>query len=588
MRVGIDFARSARTMMRIVPLSIGVVIASVALTTAADQTRLRRSSSQPLHGVRASHPRVTAGAGNVQYYGGHVISHVQVVNVNWGANVASVATSGMPGFYTAITNSSYFDWMGEYDTAGKTPQDGMPGSNQHIYRGTFLRSVTITPQNANTSLVDTDIQTELVAQIGSGALPAPQIDPEGGVNTLYMINFPPGISITDPSGNTSCQQFCAYHGTTQVSGVASGVPYGVMPDLSSGACSQGCGGGATALDAYTSTASHELGEAVTDTEIGLSSGGSLRPIAWYDQQGGEIGDICVVASSFVQLAGFTVQALWSQRLGQCVSEDPTLPLCGAQRPCRPCGASDNGQACNGGTPVCQTTPSNPQFGQCVACTANAACTNPMKPICDTTTNTCRGCSMNSDCAAPAPKCDTQTGQCVACLANADCTSPATPTCDPTSKTCVGCASKSDCPNGTCATNPSDPNKGKCVQCQTNTDCPANQACDPGNDTCVGCNSNSDCKNPSTPVCNSGSHTCVGSGSGPGSGSDAGSGAPNPFGNGNGNGNGGGGGGNGANGGGTGSSGGCALTPTGGTGVPLAFGFMGALVALTAFRRRRRD
>src|SRR6185312_10360249 len=45
----------------------------------------------------------------------------------------------------------------------------------------------------------------------------------------------------------------------------------------------GCAGGLALLDALTSTSSHELCEAITDPVPGDG---------WYDDQNGEIGDIC--------------------------------------------------------------------------------------------------------------------------------------------------------------------------------------------------------------------------------------------------------------------------------------------------------
>ena len=87
-------------------------------------------------------------------------------------NVNTTVKNGMGGFYTAVTNSAYFDWLSEYNTVGVNGTDGHPGSNQTIGRGTYYGQVTITPGNSSTSLTDGAIQTELKSQISAGHLPA--------------------------------------------------------------------------------------------------------------------------------------------------------------------------------------------------------------------------------------------------------------------------------------------------------------------------------------------------------------------------------------------------------------------------------
>lgn len=492
----------ARTRMLPVTLAATLCLAAAGQAHAAPRAK---GSSNPISELRPKHPG--APSASVVYYGGHIISHVQVVVVFWGSSVPSVATSNMGPFYTAITNSSFLDWMGEYDTATASAYDGMAGSNQHLYRGTMYKTVTITPKNTSGSITDNDIANELDAQISASVLPAPTVDAEGGVDTLYMVYFPSNVVISDPSGGTSCNskyqsqnEFCGYHSgyQTVVGGKTVTVPFGVIPDLSYGGCLNGCGG-TTELENFTLTSSHELAEALTDTEITMASSIG-RPMGWYDQYNGEIGDICAnMSGSATTVAGYTVQKEWSQRLGNCIGEDPSLPLCnGSVRPCRPCAASDDGGACNGTTPVCETNASSPKFGNCVACTSNTQCGSPTAPVCDATSDTCKGCSQDSQCGGATPKCDTGSGACVACNVSNDCTSPAASICDSSSHTCRGCKGSSDCS--------------------------APSVCDQGTGTCVGCHSDADCPNPNLNKCDVSSHTCV-SGKPSGPGSDGGVGLP---------------------------------------------------------------
>jgi hypothetical protein len=61
------------------------------------------------------------------------------------------------------------------------------------------------------------------------------------------------------------------------------------------------------LDSLTTTASHELAEAVTDPVPGTG---------WYDDANGEIGDVC--AWQRKQLDRWTVQLKWSNAAQACV------------------------------------------------------------------------------------------------------------------------------------------------------------------------------------------------------------------------------------------------------------------------------
>ena len=247
-----------------------------------------------------------ATAVHLNYYGGHVIPNVKVVSVFWGPNVNSTTTSQIGGFFSSVTNSPYFDWLSEYDTTISG------GTNQHIGRGNYYGAVTIAPSTSSTSIDDSQIQSEINSQISAGHLPAPD------ANTLYMTYFPHGTTITQ-GGSQSCVQFCAYHGTFTRSG--SSVYYGVIPDLYAGSgCDTGCGSSTNLFNNVTSVTSHEMIEAVTDAEIGLATQIG-PPIAWYDTNQGEIGDICNGEQGTV--AGYTVQKEWDNATSSCIVSKST-------------------------------------------------------------------------------------------------------------------------------------------------------------------------------------------------------------------------------------------------------------------------
>jgi hypothetical protein len=284
--------------------------------------------------------KAQAGSSNqglVQYWGGPVISNVNVVQVMWGAFVDAPSTTGLDQFFTDITSSNYFALLAEYSTVGLNGNGSgsPPGSNQLIGPGVFGGKFTISPSlcpgsatipPVSCSINDTQIQNELVRQVNAARLPQPVQDSQGNYNTLYMIYFPPGVTIVLAAGVNSCQQFgfCAYH-----SNVLSGnkLPYGVFPDFgpTSGcsAAGQHCGSG-TSQQNLTSASSHELAEAATDVDAG-SATTLAPPLAWADQNSGEeIADFCNhnQAQVTVNSNTYTVQSMWSNMQGECVIAPP--------------------------------------------------------------------------------------------------------------------------------------------------------------------------------------------------------------------------------------------------------------------------
>jgi hypothetical protein len=232
------------------------------------------------------------------YRGGPVISNVKVFTVYWNAGVPN--QSALDGFYGTIVNSPYVDWLSEYDTP-----------TQKIGRGSFIGSYVDPSAPTTTQLTDDAIRQELGKLIDQGSLPAPDAD------TLFMMHFPAGVSIT-MDGAASCQQFCAYH-SSFVHGAAT-VYYGIMPDFSGGCAS--CGGESTQLDGTTVVASHEVAEAMTDPDIGVANDTqNEKMLAWYDDTNDEIGDVCEGQSATV--AGYRVTQLWSNQRSSCYAPSPS-------------------------------------------------------------------------------------------------------------------------------------------------------------------------------------------------------------------------------------------------------------------------
>lgn len=280
--------------------------------------RLQHQGAGQLFSPREIEPfRLQAPAdAQLVYRGGKVIASPKIYAVFWenGTNTVNATVKDqVPGFYKSAVDSPYMDWLSEYDTP-----------TQHIGRGSYGGTLTLHPDNASNSLTNQDIQAEINRQIDAGVLPRPD------ENTIYMIHFPPQVSI-DLDGAKSCQAFCAYHNTLSRGGQS--VYYGVMPDLSPGSpCAGGCGGAHNFFDNQTSVASHELIETVTDPDVGLANN-DPKKLGWYDDKYGEIGDICNAQQGALPGPGtsYTVQKEWSNRNHGCIVTAPSPPVANAGR-----------------------------------------------------------------------------------------------------------------------------------------------------------------------------------------------------------------------------------------------------------------
>jgi hypothetical protein len=281
-------------------------------------------------------PDSAPSGAHLTYNGGRVNSATQAIVVLWGSgsyesHVTSTGTPSMLSFYNQVlSNGSYASWLNsEYNTVNNS-YNGTK-TNQNIGNGSASQVITITPSSSSTTVDDSTIQSELSAQISAGHLPAPTHDAAGNNTTYYAIFFPHGITITQ-GGSNSCQAggFCAYHGT--VSGGSQGeFYYGVHPDMQAGSgCDTGCGSASTAFGNYTSVASHELTEMITDAEVGIASNGNGPPLAWYDNTNGEIGDICnAQQGSYTACDGqtYVIQQEFSNAQNNCINYP--APSCGA-------------------------------------------------------------------------------------------------------------------------------------------------------------------------------------------------------------------------------------------------------------------
>lgn len=226
---------------------------------------------------------------SLTYRGGPLLAPVQVFTIYIGSAWATAPLTTLAGqldaFFTFVLSSQLMDQLAEYDT-----------SNYTIGHGTFLGSTVLSSVDPPASVTDAWVQTTLQNAIDGGK-PVPPI----GQNLLYFVYLPPGVTLVQGNAR-SCQAFCGYHDSIG-DGSSGTIYYAAMPYPN---CA-GCLGGLSALDALTSTSSHELCEAITDAVPGSG---------WYDDANGEIGDICAWQSR--KLGAYTVQLEWSNASKQCV------------------------------------------------------------------------------------------------------------------------------------------------------------------------------------------------------------------------------------------------------------------------------
>ena len=297
--------RSALTFVLLAGILPGLSGFGVAAAAVPRIQKIRASGAAPNGSVAPNcvNPVLTYGKGAL-------IEKVKVFDVFYAPGNPYEEEFGK--YYQAITNSSLFDMLQEYNVKA-----GTMGATQDwtISRGSYVGKFTDTNKatGPTINLPDQQIQTYLDGLITANKVPAPDD------NMFYVIYFPGNVNPTTPNGNSCIVKgaaFCAYH-TSFTSTSGANVRYAVMPNQDTGDCTKVCG--ATGLAGWTAVASHELIESVTDPD----------PVSgWNDNADpthcGEIGDICTTGlmdeSDLVN--GYSVQKEWSNALKSCAVANP--------------------------------------------------------------------------------------------------------------------------------------------------------------------------------------------------------------------------------------------------------------------------
>jgi len=250
-------------------------------SSSSSTARLDRISRQQPNAVRHTPGRNESDL--LSYHGGPVLSHVDIITVFWGADVLN--PDGVNAFYADVTNSPYVDWLVEYSTP-----------TQAIGRGRMAGSIVDADPPAGDPS-DDDIAAELDRLVDAGRLPEPD------ENTLFMVHFPPGITVY--LGPYPSCGYLGYHSAYTRNGRP--VYYGVLPDCYSD------------FDETTAVSGHELLEAITDPD-------GTDEVAWNDDyygSQGEISDLC--GSTRGSIDGYAVLLGWSNSVGDCVASVDGVP-----------------------------------------------------------------------------------------------------------------------------------------------------------------------------------------------------------------------------------------------------------------------
>lgn len=235
------------------------------------------------------------GTPQLTYRGGPLITNVKLFGVYWGsawgaAQTPTVSRTTIDNFLGDLVTSAYIDLLSEYSVSGLT-----------IARGAYQGSVVL-GTDPGAQVDDSAIQSLIQQRIADGTIPP------WDANTLYAVFTPSGTTVTQ-GGSASCQTFCGYHNAVLDPNTNAALAYYcVLPYPDCSGCMQAADGSTLQpFDALTSVISHEVAEAITDPIPGAG---------WYDDQNGEIGDIC--AWQLTTVDGYTVQQEWSNQAGSCV------------------------------------------------------------------------------------------------------------------------------------------------------------------------------------------------------------------------------------------------------------------------------
>jgi hypothetical protein len=220
--------------------------------------------------LRLRRPMTSAAGNDLSYFGGPVQTGAQEYNILVNATTETPWGGKIGKFQTDLFSSTMFGIINQYNAAGT-----------YTVRGDY-------PVSYNTllPLLDSDIFNIIHAVITANHLPT-------GYGAEYHVFLQSGVrQCSTSAGGCYGVVYCAYHGSNDYSDIGH-VLYSVEPYQNINGCqvtNQPSPNGVLA-DSTASVLSHEMFETITDPDVAANN------LAWYNNNKGEIGDICAPANN---------------------------------------------------------------------------------------------------------------------------------------------------------------------------------------------------------------------------------------------------------------------------------------------------
>lgn len=257
----------------------------------------------PLRLIKNLRRPLTVSAGeNLSYYGGPVMTGANEYNILVNCSDESCWGGMISQFENDLYGSNMMSILSQYNASGTYSVGGDLPTTYQI----------------SGTLQDQDIDNILYSVITANNLPT-------GYGAEYHVFLGQGVDECSQAAggcyspdNPSQWTFCAYHGSNDWSDIGH-VLYSVEPYQNVQGCqvSNQPSPNGTLADSTASTLSHETFETITDPDVAANN------VAWYNQQGGEIGDLCAPAAGVptgnVQLQSDTweIQMEYDNNISDC-------------------------------------------------------------------------------------------------------------------------------------------------------------------------------------------------------------------------------------------------------------------------------
>ncbi|MDQ6924716.1 MAG: hypothetical protein M3154_00580 [Candidatus Eremiobacteraeota bacterium] len=231
----------------------------------------------------------TGGFYDLAYYGGPTLGNTTSIDlyVNCGSTCWGTTSPGT--FLGRLATSTLIHVVDQYT--------GSTSNNRYPYGGGWTVNY-----NTSGTLQDQDIYNIIHAVAVSQGT---------GYGKIYHVFLQSGVQQCSQNAG-GCYGvaggYCAYHGNVDFGDIGHTI-YSVEPYQGISGCSSPSG---KITDSTASTLSHEFIEAITDPDV-------PQNIAWYNNSGGEIGDICRSSYGTVSVSGFSyyIQREYSNRVSAC-------------------------------------------------------------------------------------------------------------------------------------------------------------------------------------------------------------------------------------------------------------------------------